>query len=113
MASRLIDGTGRSLSDLVVFIEGEKITRIVPAAEAVIAEGVEVIDTSGKTLMPGLIDDHVHVAFSSGDPREYDELIRRNAEVSVGTLALRGYVNARRHLEAGVTTIRDDRSRAY
>lgn len=111
--SKLIDGMGRVLEDMVVLVEGERISELGKAGEVEIPEGTEVIDATDKTVMPGLIDSHVHLGLTSGDPKEYDLLIRRNADISLGTVAFMSYAHAMMHLEAGVTSVRDDGCRAY
>ena len=66
--------------------------------------GQRMIDASGYTAMPGLIDAHTHVVHS-GDP---DEDWRLGALTDLpATTALKAANNALRHLERGVTTIRD------
>ena len=90
--ARLIDGTGGPAQDGVnVVIGGGRITACGAAPPPVEAETV---DLGGRTLMPGLIDAHVHL--SSLDP-------------SVGPdLHPFGLVQAaRRMLDGGVTTVRD------
>ena len=58
----------------------------------------EVFDFSGKTLMPGLIDAHVHIRYDpEGDPEQ------RSHEYQ----ALRGAENARKSLYCGVTSLGD------
>jgi imidazolonepropionase-like amidohydrolase len=61
------------------------------------------IDGAGKTLMPGLIDVHVHLQFdgSADFEKESREL------TTPGQAAIKAVVNARRNLDAGVTTVRD------
>jgi imidazolonepropionase-like amidohydrolase len=59
------------------------------------------VDGSGRTLTPGLIDCHVHLCFD-GSPDFVAE-----ARVSEPFAAVKCVANARRHLEAGVTTVRD------
>lgn len=59
--ARVVVGDGRVLSRATVFVSSGRISRIdtTPAADAVAAR--RVIEASGQTLMPGLIDAHVHV----------------------------------------------------
>ena len=62
----------------------------------------EVVDLQGRTLMPGLIDCHVHLTFS-GEPQE----VERAATVPVPDLAWTAAASARDTLDGGVTTVRD------
>lgn len=54
-----------------VVIEGERVIAAGPASEVAIPEGARVIDTSGQTMMPGLIDAHAHL-FMLGYGNEAD-----------------------------------------
>ena len=64
----LIDGTGAAaVNNSLVLIDEEKIVYAGPAKE--IPEGFEAKDISGKTIMPGLIDTHLHF---SGNLTEND-----------------------------------------
>ena len=67
------------------------------------ARGARAVDGAGKTLLPGLIDVHVHLQFDgvADFEREGREL------TSPAFAALKAAANAKRHLEAGVTTVRD------
>ena len=57
----LIDGTGAPpVRDSIVVINGEWITAVGKNGEIPIPEGAEIVDASGKTVMPGLIDAHMH-----------------------------------------------------
>ena len=67
--------------------------------EARIASEVE---GAGRTLTPGLIDCHVHLNFDG-----MADFAAEAAEITPELGALKGGVNARRHLAAGVTTVRD------
>src|SRR6202166_2712974 len=52
---RLVDGTGRApLENSVVVIEGTKILRVGEAGKVAIPAGAKVVDTTGKTIIPGL-----------------------------------------------------------
>jgi imidazolonepropionase-like amidohydrolase len=59
----LIDGTGRPpVSDAAVLVEGERITAAGPSAEVAVPEGATVVEAAGRTIIPGLIDMHVHTS---------------------------------------------------
>ncbi|WP_168188863.1 metal-dependent hydrolase family protein [Thermoflavimicrobium daqui] len=57
----LIDGNGFILKSAGIIIDGERISQVGPLSELTIPKDVEVIDTSEYTLMPGLIDAHMHL----------------------------------------------------
>jgi len=61
-AGRMFDSnTGRMLTNQVILLDGERITEVGPAARVKIPSGVKVIDLSHATVLPGLIDAHVHM----------------------------------------------------
>jgi len=96
----LIDGTGaKPIEDASIIVEDEKIKEVGKALD--VPRGAEVIDVAGRTLMPGLIDSHVHLC-SNGDPD-----IMRMIHYPMGMLQLFGYRNALNELEVGFTTVRD------
>ncbi len=97
----VIDGTGAAPIAASILIEDGKIAALGSAAEAR-SEGARVIDASGQTVMPGLIDAHCHLAFD--DAASNSEIFhqRRNA-----LSALVASYNARKLLRAGVTGILD------
>jgi imidazolonepropionase-like amidohydrolase len=66
------------------------------------ARAARSIDASGKTLTPGLIDCHVHLQFDGVADFE-----REAREMTPTLAALKAARNVRRHLEHGVTTVRD------
>jgi imidazolonepropionase-like amidohydrolase len=60
---RLIDGTGRSpLENVQILIAGNRIARVGPRGSFEIPSGVQRIDTTSKTLLPGFVDPHFHIA---------------------------------------------------
>ncbi len=66
---RLIDGTGSPpLDNAVVVIANGKIRSVFPEGQGSVPSGAKVIDASGRTLMPGLIDAHVHLVIGSAGP---------------------------------------------
>lgn len=58
--------SGRMLQDQVVLIQGEFITAVGPAASVSIPAGAKTIDLSRATVLPGLIDGHVHLTDATG-----------------------------------------------
>jgi imidazolonepropionase-like amidohydrolase len=99
----LIDGSGKEpLENAVVVLEGDKIKAVGKAGEIDTSSAAEVIDLAGKTLLPGLIDCHVHICLDPvGDP------FATAARDSDATTAFKAARNAARTLRGGVTTIRD------
>jgi imidazolonepropionase-like amidohydrolase len=104
-AARLIDGNGGPpLERGAVLVEGDKIMAVGNEEAVAPPEGARVqeIDYAGKTVLPGLIDCHVHL-IGIGDGRSGNELTTLPDEV----LTLQAARNARAHLYSGVTTVRD------
>ena len=61
-AGRLFDPrTGTNLTNQVIVIQGDRITDVGPADRVKIPAGARVIDLSSATVLPGLIDRHVHL----------------------------------------------------
>ena len=86
-----------------ILIEGNRIVAVGPADEGEIPPDARVIDTSGKTMLPGLIDLHVHLdILGHGNYTEwYGFVERRNRLEEVMAIA------AKQLLRAGVTTAVD------
>jgi imidazolonepropionase-like amidohydrolase len=60
----LIDGTGAPpVPNSVVLIENGRIVRAGAKSDVAIPRGAEQIDLAGLTVLPGLIDSHVHISF--------------------------------------------------
>src|SRR6202165_1494831 len=65
-AGRLFDPkSGQMITNQVVLIQGDRITQVGPAASVSIPSGARVIDLSRATVLPGLIDGHVHLTDAS------------------------------------------------
>jgi imidazolonepropionase-like amidohydrolase len=96
-AGRLFDSDGgRILNDQIILINGDMITAVGPANLVQIPPGAEVIDLSNATVMPGLIDAHVHIMDSI--------TMRMPNEAS---LFARAVPLALQHLQGGYTTLVD------
>ncbi|MDQ6886177.1 MAG: amidohydrolase family protein [Gemmatimonadota bacterium] len=85
--ARLVDGTGTPAKvDQTIVIQGEKITAVGKTGSIAIPEGAQVIDLTGKTVIPGIIGLHDHMYY--------------------GGMRFMGVSYPRLFLSAGVTTIR-------
>lgn len=101
-AERMIDARGGApVERAVVVVEGERITAAGPAAQIKVPEGAKRIALGARTLLPGLIDAHVHLkGWRSSNPN--DILVTPHP-----LAALRAAADCRRLLHAGFTTVRD------
>ncbi len=104
-ADRLLDGTGAPpLAPATLIIEGGTVRDSFagPAPDGAIPPGADILDLPGCTILPGLIDAHVHLNLP-GDGSTLEEAVRESDGVLTATATL----NAVRALNAGITTVRD------
>jgi imidazolonepropionase-like amidohydrolase len=100
-AGLLIDGLGgEPIKDAIVLIEGQHIVEVGPAASVEIPAGADIIDAAGKTIMPSLIDTHVHIMATTASLE--DELFTPKA-----VTYYQAAENLKRTLRSGFTTVRD------
>ncbi|MDP8921778.1 MAG: amidohydrolase family protein [Chloroflexota bacterium] len=107
---RLIDGTGAApIERAAIVVEDGRIREAGPASQVREPQGNEVqqIDCSDYTVLPGLIDCHVHLVFSAQASALQDILSEGNRRI-----LLRAVHNAQLALRTGVTTVRDCGGRA-
>lgn len=107
-ADRMVDVLeGRVVEQPVITIVDGRITRVDTGAAAAAPEGAKRIDLPGKTILPGLIDMHVHL---DGNPRYggYSSL-----QFTDLFWPVQGVGNARDMLHAGFTTVRNVGSDGY
>lgn len=105
---RLIDGTGLVTERATVLIRGTKIAAAGPSRTTTIPRGTTKIDGRGLTVIPGLMDCHVHLCLGA----EPDVVAAVESESPAMTL-LKSARHARHTLEAGFTTVRDVGSRDH
>ncbi len=103
----LFDGSGSLQQGQAVVVQHNRVKEVLPLEQLPTEHSMTVIDADGCTVLPGLIDCHVHItssgdADSSAEQREPDALF-----------ALRAAKNARTLLHAGFTTVRNMGTRNY
>jgi imidazolonepropionase-like amidohydrolase len=106
--TRLVDGNGLLVERATVIIREARIQAVGPSRSVSIPRGATRIDGRGLTLLPGLIDCHVHLSLGA----EADVVRAIEEETPTETL-IKSSELARRTLEAGFTTVRDVGSRDH
>jgi imidazolonepropionase-like amidohydrolase len=101
-ARRVVDGTGAAACpDGAVLLARDRIVAVVAAGD--VPPDAEVEDLGDVTLLPGLVDAHVHMIWDGA--QEQPELVRRAESVPKG--AVRAVRHAAQTLACGTTTVRD------
>lgn len=100
----LIDGTGKEpLKNSIVVVEDDKIKDVGQEGDVKIPENAEVIDIYNMTIMPGLIDTHIHICMD-GEPKG---LIERTVNQNCMLALVKGVSYLSRTLRRGITTAQD------
>jgi imidazolonepropionase-like amidohydrolase len=102
---KLIDGTGKVLTNPIVIVKGNRIQSIL-SGDSQTPNGAQVINLSAFTGMPGMVDAHTHLTYWR------DKNSRKNPNVEIASMLPQELVflaqeNARKCIEIGVTTVRD------
>lgn len=106
-AAVLFDGAVLLAEPLVVVADG-RVVEVASGPRVSVPADAELVELPGATLLPGLVDTHVHLAFdASRDP--VGALAARDDEALLAAMA----DAARAQLRAGVTTVRDLGDRGY
>lgn len=98
----LLGPAGEALSDAAVVVDDGVISAVGPRTEVPVAPGAVRVERPEATILPGLINPHVHLAFEPGT--DHGERLRA---VGDGELVLSMARHARELLDGGVTTARD------
>jgi imidazolonepropionase-like amidohydrolase len=103
VGGQVIDGyEGPPIRDGVVLVAGERIVAVGPRSELAVPPGTEVISTEGMSVLPGLMDMHVHLMIlGHSDYKHWDLTYMSRFRDEIMPIA------ARQLLMAGVTTARD------
>jgi imidazolonepropionase-like amidohydrolase len=102
-AGNVFTGTSKSLQqEVTIVVDGNKISSV-KKGYAKPEQGDTVIDLKHATVMPGLMDMHVHLSMQHGGPQTYLERFSLNE----ADYALRAANYARITLDAGFTTVRN------
>ena len=103
LGDALLDpATGKTTRDAVVLIEDGKVTRAGSRDGTQVPRDAQTIDASGLTLLPGLIDCHVHLT-SLGEGLDFARELTTPPTLEL----MRAVRAARRTLDAGFTAVRD------
>ena len=98
----LLDMTSlESKTEMTIIVTDDKISSVEKGYKKAI-KGIETVDLKSYTVMPGLMDMHVHIEHESS-PKRYEEKFRHND----ADIAFRAAKYAQKTLKAGFTTVRD------
>ncbi len=97
---RIFDGTGGPAREGTLVIERNKVVKILPPGSSDWPKDASVIDASGKTILPGLIDLHTHLTY----PLNQEDI---GVAMNDADATLRAVEKLRYFIESGITSVRD------
>jgi imidazolonepropionase-like amidohydrolase len=103
---KLVDGKGKVWNNAIVVVRGDRVVDVFTDAAKIPADA-EVIDLRRYTAIPGLIDVHTHITFYWDQSSKVYPFEQLNTPRLPAVSVFLAQENARRTLEAGVTTVRD------
>ena len=102
-SGRLLDGTGQQVvSSGIVVVKEDRIVAAGSESEVTLSENIPVVDVGDRTMMPGLIDAHVHMLSTGGVSSGEESRAMNNHEA-----LLQGAQNALMAIRSGLTAVRD------
>ncbi|MHA2304295.1 MAG: amidohydrolase family protein [Candidatus Hodarchaeales archaeon] len=96
--------TGKLNENKTIIIKNNHINWVGPESSYDKEISDEIIDASGKTVLPGMIDTHIHIEIAHRFLHNFEREIFRCRDAMLGYLALK---HAQDHLKSGFTTLRD------
>ena len=101
---KIIDGKGKVWTDAAIIVDDDRVRGV--GSDSTPPAGAEVLDLRRYTAIPGLIDAHTHMTYywdRASGTTPWEQFRARQSSVTV----FLAQENARKALEAGVTTVRD------
>jgi imidazolonepropionase-like amidohydrolase len=105
LADRIIDGTGRALEGGAVLVSDGRIAEVFERGVRPQIDGASVLDFSGCSVLPGLIDAHIHLG--AQNVYNFDNYRTATFEVTPQLQQMYALLQAQMCLEMGFTTLRD------
>ena len=97
---RVFDGTGAATRPATVVITDNRIARVLPPGSSDWPADARVLDVTGRTVLPGLIDMHTHLSYT-------EQGLGPDQTASLSDATLRAVERLRFYLESGITSVRD------
>ena len=101
-AKQVVDGTGAVIPNGIVLVDGGRISAVGVLGEVSVPSGTEVIDCGTDSVLPGLVDSHVHLALNTTKAMSVIE--QHTAPLPL--MAIRAVSAIQKDIRAGVTTMR-------